>query len=215
VLEDRLNQRQKAVTVKTFNFGASAYSVKQMVATLQYRTPDIQPDLIVMAIITSDFNLGRTPTIDAQGYLFVQNSFHFIPPDPRVGRALRRVHLVYVLREMALRWFYRSPDVGRMISQGEIPQTYKYIGQFKKIAEGHGIPYVVVLLPRTQSTWGEMSDRLMQDAVTYLDLSILLQEFTEEQFMASRFDSHPSAAVHHRIGESLAEYVLHQAGFAP
>ena len=36
VLEDTLNQQQQAVTVKVFNYGASAYSVKEMVAALQY-----------------------------------------------------------------------------------------------------------------------------------------------------------------------------------
>jgi lysophospholipase L1-like esterase len=30
VLEDTLNQQQQAVTVKVFNYGASAYSVKDM-----------------------------------------------------------------------------------------------------------------------------------------------------------------------------------------
>lgn len=32
--------------------------------------------------------------------------------------------------------------------------------------------------------------------------------------MASEFDHHPSPAVHHRIGEALADYVRLQPGFA-
>ena len=67
VLEDTLNQRQQAVAVKVLNFGASAYSVKQMAATLQYRMVDTQPDLVMMAIIPSDFNLARTPTVRWHG----------------------------------------------------------------------------------------------------------------------------------------------------
>ncbi len=214
VLEDTLNQRHQAVTVKTFNFGASAYSVKEMVATLQYRTPDIQPDLVVMAIITSDFNLARTPTIDEEGYLVDQKLYRFSPPGSMIMRALRHIHLIYVLREIGVRWFFSSPDVGQMISRGENPETYEYVRQFREVAEERGLSCVVVLLPRMRTKdWGPVPDQLIRDRIAYIDLSSLKDEFTEEQFRASRFDRHPSAAVHHRIGEALADYVQHQPGF--
>ena len=214
VLENTLNQRHQAVTVKTFNFGASAYSVKEMVATLQYRTPDIQPDLVVMAIITSDFNLARTPTIDEEGYLVDQKLYRVSPPGSMIRRALRHIHLIYVLRDIGVRWFFPSPDVGQMISRGENPETYEYVRQFRKVAEERGLPCVVVLLPRMRTKdWGPVPDQLIRDRIAYIDLSSLKDEFTEEQFRASRFDPHPSAAVHHRIGEALADYVQHQPEF--
>lgn len=214
VLEDTLNRRQQAVAVKAFNFGASAYSVKQMVATLQYRTPDIQPDLVVMAIITSDFNLARTPTIDEEGYLVDQKLYRFSPPGSMIRRALRHIHLIYVLREIGVRWFFPSPNVDQMISQGEIPETYEYVRQFKKMAEERGLSYVIVLLPRARTKdWGPVADQLTRDRIAYIDLSSLKDEFTEEEYRASRFDPHPSAAVHHRIGEALADYVQHQPRF--
>jgi len=214
VLEDTLNRRQQAVAVKTLNFGASAYSVKQMVATLQYRTPDIQPDLVVMAIITSDFNLARTPTIDEEGYLVDQKLYRFSPSGSMIRRALRHIHLIYVLREIGVRWFFPSPDIGELVSRGEIPETYKYVRQFKKVAEERGLSYVIVLLPRMRTKdWGAMPDQLTRDRIAYIDLSSLKDEFTEEQYRASRFDPHPSAAVHHRIGEALADYVQHQPEF--
>lgn len=208
VLEDTLNRRQQTMTVKVFNYGASAYSVKEMAATLQYRMLDIQPDLVVMAIIPSDFNLDRTPTIDDSGYLVDQNLSHFIPSASMVRRALRQIHLLYVLRDIGLRWFFKPLDITEVLSRGDIPESYGYVRQFKEIAEQRGIPYVVVLLPIMQHTWGGMTDRLLRDTVTHLDMSFLLQEFTEEQFMASRFDPHPSAAVHRLIGKALAEYVM-------
>lgn len=214
VLEDTLNRRQQAVTVKTFNFGASAYSVKEMVATLQYRTPDIQPDLVVMAIIPSDFNLARTPMVDEEGYLIDQKLYRFSPPGSMVGYALRHIHLLYVLRGIGVRWFVFSPDVGQMIARGEHPDSYEYVRQFSRVAEERGLPYVVVLLPRLRTTdWGAMSDQLTRDRIAYIDLSSLKNEFTDEQYRASRFDPHPSAVVHHRIGEALADYVQHQPGF--
>jgi hypothetical protein len=210
VLEDMLNQRQQAVAVKVLNFGASAYSVKQMAATLQYRMVDIQPDLAVMAIIPSDFNLSRTPTIDESGYLIDQKLSYLSPPGSMVRQVLREVHLTYVLRDIVLRWFFKPQDIVQVLSRGEIPESYHYVRQFKEVAEQSGLPYVIMLLPRMQrSDWGPMPEQLTRDRITYIDLSILGNEFTQEQYMASRFDPHPSAAVHHRIGETLADYVRH------
>jgi len=56
--------------------------------------------------------------------------------------------------------------------------------------------------------FGKIATQLAEDAVSFLDLTGLLKEFSPEQYYASRFDSHPSAAVHRRIGEKLAEHIL-------
>jgi hypothetical protein len=47
-------------------FEASAYRVKQRAATLQHRMMEIQPDPVVLAIISNDLNLGRTPLLTGQ-----------------------------------------------------------------------------------------------------------------------------------------------------
>lgn len=214
VLEDTLNQQQQAVAVKVLNYGASAYSVKQMAAMLQYRMLEIQPDLVIMAIIPQDFNLSRTPIIDKAGY-FVDQRVSILQGSP-VREVLRRVHLMYVLREIALPWFSPSLSVAALPSGVEIPDSYRYIRRFKEMAEQHGLPYLVLLLPRMQEkAWGPLPAKLMQDGVTFLDLSTLGAEFTTEEFMASRFDPHVSPAVHRRIGESLADYVRSQPGSFP
>jgi hypothetical protein len=206
VLEDTLNQEAGRV-VRVLNYGASAYSVKQMAASLEYRMADVQPDLVVLAMIPEDLNVLRTPGIDAVGYLvdrrvsFLRNSI--------ARDVLRPIRLVYVLREVVLSWF-PSQDYGpsRSLELGEIPESYRYVKDFKAIAEKHRIPYVVVLLPKSkEKAWGPFQSRLKQDGVTYLDLSPLGREFAREEFVASKFDSHPSTAVHHRIGKALAEWV--------
>ena len=63
-----LNQRQQALTVKACNVGASAYSLNEMSPMLQHRTLAIQPVLVVTAIITRNFNLVQTSTVDESGY---------------------------------------------------------------------------------------------------------------------------------------------------
>jgi hypothetical protein len=210
VLEDTLNQQQQAVTVKVFNYGTSAYSVKEMVSTLQYRMLDIQPDLVVMAIIPQDFNLARAPTIDESGYLIDQRLSQFSPPGSMARQVLRGIHLTYVLRDIGLRWFFKSQDIVQVLSRDEIPESYHYVRHFKEAAEQHGISYVIALLPpMRRNPWGPLPGQLTRDRITHIDLSFMWNEFTEEQYMASRFDPHPSPAVHHRIGEALADYVRH------
>jgi hypothetical protein len=178
-----------------------------MAASLEYRMADVQPDLVVLAMIPEDLNVLRTPGIDAVGYLvdrrvsFLRNSI--------ARDVLRPIRLMYVLREGVLSWF-PSQDYGpsRSLEPGEIPESYRYVKDFKAIAEKYRIPHVVVLLPKTkEKAWGPFQSRLKQDGVNYLDLSRLGREFTREKFVASKFDSHPSAAVHHRIGKALAEWV--------
>jgi lysophospholipase L1-like esterase len=207
VLEDTLNQDTGRI-VRVLNYGASAYSVKQMAASLEYRMADAQPDLVMLAIIPEDLNVSRTPGIDAVGYLvdrrvsFLRNSI--------AREVLRPIRLTYVLREVTLNWMSPSQDYesSRSLELGEIPESYRYVKNFKAIAEKYRIPYVVVLLPRTkENVWGPFPSRLTQDGVTYLDLSPLGREFTTQEFVASQFDRHPSAAVHHRIGKALADWV--------
>ena len=213
VLEDILNQQQFAKTVKVFNFGASAYSVKQMAATLSHRMLNIQPDLVVMAIIPADLNLARTPIIDKARYLVDQKITVLL--DSPVREVLRRVHLMYVLREIGLRGLFQSQNVATRLSNGKIPESYRYIQEFQETADRLGLLYLIELLPRMEeNAWGSFPERLTQDGLTFLDLSALGMEFTKAQYMSSCFDRHPSPAVHHRIGESLADYIRNQ-GYLP
>lgn len=209
VVEKTLNHKQTAAKVRVFNYGASAYSVQQMAATLQYRMLDIQPDLVVMAIIPSDFDLTRTPTIDKSGYLIDTRLARLNPPDSALRRALRGVRLTYVLRDVAYSWFVPIPDVVSNLAHGVLPESYRYIQQFKATADKRDVPSIIVLLPTAGAgTFDRILTELHHDEIAFVDLSSLRKEFTLEQFRASRFDGHASAAVHQRIGQDLAEYIL-------
>jgi hypothetical protein len=209
VVEKTLNHRQTAVKVRVFNYGASAYSVEQMAATLQYRMFDIEPDLVVMAIIPQDFDLTRTPTVvDRSGYVVDTKLASLVPPDSDIRRALRGVRLAYLLKEIYYSWFTTNRDLIESLAHGELPESYRYVQQFKETAETHRVPYLIVLLPAGRDLFGRVSTQLHRDEIAFVDLSSLRSEFTREQFKASQFDGHPSAAVHHRIGEALAESIL-------
>jgi hypothetical protein len=209
ILEDLLNQQHKALTVRVFNYGATAYSVKQMAATLPYRMLEIEPDLVLMAIIPDDLNLGRAPGIVSAGYVVDEKLSGILSPDSMARHMLRRVHLAYALRDIGFSLFNARDDMGERIAAGQLPESYSYIRKFKEIAERHRLPYSIVLLPRMRSgAWGRIPSQLTGDGIAHVDLSSLADEFTTVQYYASRFDRHASPAVHRRIGQVLARHIL-------
>jgi hypothetical protein len=206
VLEKALNNKQGELRVRVFNYGVGAYSVKEMASTLRHRMLAIEPDLVMIAIIPEDFNLDRTPMINLEGYVVSRSLGKVLSPDSNVRRLLRHIHSAYFLR-----------DIGRQVlaSENAVPVTatrgysnsYPYLLQFTKVAREHQLASLTVLLPTMQSDFGNVPSHLYRDQIPFLDLSRLRNEFTDSTFKASRFDGHPSAAVHHRIGAVLAEYV--------
>ncbi|MBA3966706.1 MAG: SGNH/GDSL hydrolase family protein [Nitrospirales bacterium] len=86
ILEDALNRSQSVLKAQGFNYGVSAYRVKEMAATLEHRMLEIAPDLVVMTIIDHDFVLARTPTVDVSGYLENHTSMGGLFPILSSGR---------------------------------------------------------------------------------------------------------------------------------
>lgn len=207
VLENKLNQEQKTYRIKVFNFGASAYNVKVMAATLRRRMLEIEPNLVLMAIIPSDFNLSRTPSVDAWGYLSDKKLSGFLPRDSFVRLPLRKLHTLYLLRDTISPWTDNTRGAEQVLSAGEMPSSYFYVREFQETAENHQLDYAVVLLPSV-SDFGKVSIQMQRDGVSFIDLSPVRAEFNPDRFHASRFDPHPSALVHGRIGERLAGYIL-------
>ncbi|MFN2598098.1 MAG: hypothetical protein ABR563_13035, partial [Pyrinomonadaceae bacterium] len=203
-----LNRRQSAAHVRVFNFAASAYSVRVMAATLRRRMSEVEPNLVLMAIVPADFNLPRTPSVDAWGYLTDSRLSGFLSKDSRLRLPLRKVHTLYLLRDLIYPWVDRGEKAEDVIAAGGVPDSYSFVREFEETAGRRGLAYAVVLLPSLQGGFGDVPARLRRDGAAFVDLSTLRAQFTPEQFRASKFDTHPSALVHRKIGESLADYVL-------
>ena len=206
VLEDTLNQRQKGLRVKVFNFGASAYSVKEMAATLKLRTSAIEPDFVIMSIIPDDFNLPRTPWVDSSGHLLNGRLSTLTGPFEFARDTFRHVRLSYVAREILIRHVLTGGPAKAKDGQ-KIPASYPYLLDFQREANRQNLGRVIVLLPSGSRLWGILPAQLSRDQLPYLDLSPLKEQFTAAQYQASSFDGHPSAAVHRRIGVALADYL--------
>ena len=84
----------------------------------------------------------------------------------------------------------------------------EWVRRFSETAKRHKLPHAVVLPPTLGGDFASVPARLKADDIPSVDLSSLRDEFTPERFRATKFDSHPSAMVHRRLGELLAEYVL-------
>lgn len=210
ILGDILNQKQNAYNIQVFNYGVSAYSVKEMAASLQYRILEVQPNLVIMAIIPNDFDISRAASVDRWGYTSNKKLSGFMPKDSIIKRMLRKVRLVYLLRDLNYRWRNKSKYVRDVNSKEQVPESYSYLKKFKNIAKEHNLLYKILLLPSLGTKFGELSEQLDRDEISFLDLSSLQQEFTQKEFKASQFDAHPSAMVHRMIGEILAEHILHE-----
>ena len=208
LLEDELNRVQSEFKVKVFNFAASAYSVKVMEATLEQRMRAVDPDLVIMAIVPTDFNLGRTPTVDKFGYLTDSKLSSFIAKDSKLRLAVRKSHLIYLVRDVINPLIDQNNQAEAVLTAGNVPDAYEYLQQFAKFAEQNRLPYAIVLLPSLRTQFATVPARLRQDGLSFIDLSAIRIEFSEEDFRASRFDTHPSAGVHRRIAASLASDIL-------
>jgi hypothetical protein len=208
VLEDELDRALPTVRVRVFNFGVSAYSVREMAATLEHRVPDVEPDVAVLALIPSDLRLARTPGVDDVGYLVHRNEPWL--RTTMVRDVVRSVHLLYLVRALWVQARYRAagyrPD---RLFERHVAESYAYIRRFANLAVRQGIRPLVVLLPgRAPDVWGAMPARLAGDGVAHLDLSSLALDLPHAEFVAGRFDPHPSATVHRRIGLALAAHLL-------
>lgn len=208
VLEEKLNAEQTARRVKVFNFAASAYSVRVMEATLRRRMLEVQPDLVLMCIVPADFNLSRTPSVDAWGQLSDNKLSGFLSRDSALRPPLRKLHLLYLLRDLIAPRLETSQRAEGILQEGGVPGSYSYLKAFKESAEQRGAAYRIILLPSLQSTFGNVPALLAQDGIRFLDLSSLRARFNVDQFKASKFDTHPSALVHQSIGNALAAYIL-------
>jgi lysophospholipase L1-like esterase len=208
ILEQTLNRRQQAVKARVFNFGASAYSVQVMAATLRHRMLTVEPDLVMMAIIPSDFDLDRTPAVDSRGYLTDNKLSGFLSRDSVLRPWLRKVHLLYLGRDLIYPRLDKTKKAEEILAAGQLPASYSYLNHFRAMANEHGVPYRLVLLPSLKSRFHNFSSHLRADDLAFVDLEPLREKFTEKEFRASPFDTHPSAAAHRAIGEALAENIL-------
>ncbi len=195
---------------RVFNFGVSAYSVKQMAATAACRMPLIDPDIMIMTIIPEDLNLGRTGTIDRWGYTVHESGPGIASKDSRVKKILRNIHLTYLLRDIYYR--YREAEKKPVETQGnmaDIPKSYEYVKKFYSTAEAHHARAFVLLLPSLgQNFTAKFKNQLTEDHINFLDLSDLVDQFSPKEYMASPFDPHPSAAVHRAIAERTAAFLM-------
>ena len=201
VLEDELGRTSGRSRVRAFNFGVSAYSVREMAATLEHRMIAVEPDVVLLALIPNDFTVSRTPGIDHAGYLVHRDDQWLRAPGVR--HVLRSVHALYLLRALRVRW--EAHDRRRWLPRDEVPESYRYVLRFGEIAASRGIASLVVLLPvPLHRMWGALPSRLTADRVAHLDLSPVIHDLAPEDLAASPFDPHPSPEVHRRIGRALA-----------
>ena len=207
VMETVLNADFPGCRTEDFNFGVSSYSVKEMAATLRYRVPAIEPDLVIVGIIYGDFDLSRTPGIDQYGYNTHNEMSGFFSRLPYLKAALRNLHTSYAIRDCI-------SFIGSYLKKHEntdnVPSSYSYLVDIRNFAESENIPYLIVDLPSLGSDGSQfaaINEALKLDGVKYYDISPISTQYTADLFKASRFDFHPSRLVHRKIAQLLTKVV--------
>ena len=192
---------------QVFNFGTSAYSVREMTASLRERALHLKPDLAFMAIIADDLDLSRTPDLDRWGFHHNRRKSGWLDKNSRFKRLLRRAHSVYFIRDHLPR-----PRFGKTPPPPVEPpeESFEHIDSFMRIAKTNGIQARVVLLPSDHTKNGILMvrGRLQAKGIPVIDLIDIADHLTTEERMVNKYNAHPSAKVHRLIAESLAEFVL-------
>lgn len=208
VLEQMLNKASSGCKVTVFNFGVSSYSVKEMAATLRERAIKIDPDLVLVGVIYGDFDTGRTPGLDKDGYNTHSATSRLFSNYPVVKSILRNIHLTYAVRDVIGAVKVHSD---RKANAAELPPTYSYLRGIKEFADSRNIPCIMATLPSLGGDGSEFKPVIgsfKKDHIGFCDLSMLTGAFTPEQFKASRFDSyHPSKPVHEKMAAMLKDFI--------
>jgi len=214
IVEQTLNHLQHRCHVTVFNFGVSSYSIKEMTATLKYRVPEVNPDLVVMGLVIDDFDTNRTPQVDRWGYNTHGEASKLINKFPTLKLMLRRIHLSYLMRDILSRTLMRH-EIDYAPADGKLPpvvaNSYKYIGEFKELAQECGYSHLVLTLPAAEGNGSEfiqVTKNMTHDQINYHNVSFITPQFSYDEFHASKYDWHPSALVHKKIGIMLSEYIL-------
>ena len=217
-LDRHLAARRPDLKVRVFNFGVCGYSVKEMAATLRRRASDVQPDLVVLAIIFSDFELGRCGRVDRWGYLHNWKVTSYDQPDALRYLILRKFHLTYWVRDLAYRLGVAGREQGARAAAAEgelpvggtIPRPYSFITAMAETARLNGWSFLMVTLPSIQSDGSEfdvLRAQFARDGLDQKDFSRLTTQYGIKEYRVSRYDGHPGGLVHHRIGTELAGHI--------
>jgi hypothetical protein len=214
IVEQTLNHLQHHCHVTVFNFGVSSCSIKEMTATLKFRVPEVNPDLVVMGIVIDDFDTNRTPQVDKWGYNTHGEASQLINKFPTLKLLLRKVHLSYLIRDVLSRTFM-GQEINLEPADGTlspiVSNSYKYIKDFKELSQEFGYNYLVLTLPSAEGTGSEFMEvtkKMTHDQINYFNISFLTPQFTYKEFHASKYDWHPSALVQKKIGIMLSEYIF-------
>ena len=206
-LESILNSKSGGKNkFRVFNFGVSAYSLAEMTATLKCRMFTVQPDIVICGFIFDDFNPNRMVGLDQYGYTIDRSLGQTSDRFQLIKRLLRGLHLSHLIKDALIRLSREGSPLDS--AKAYVDEMYRHLREFRKIALQHGNEYCFVLLPSFGSSdLAAIVPKLEADNLQFVDLSDLWKQFSLEEFRVSKFDNHPSAAVHKEIAAKLAAYI--------
>jgi hypothetical protein len=206
-LENMLNGRSDETSYELINFGVDQYSVGEIIASIEYKALNYDPDLIVVALT------HYTPSI------LWEDS-----PQPYEGKPTRYPFLdMHTLRvidnALGAGWFTdenssRPTTSGVGKTRGQMIKAYD---RLEKISATSGIPIIIVKLAYARG-WGKKSDAASSEPgdwkrnLPYFDLTERVREnnYKPPELRISVWDSHPNPLGHKLLAKAALDVLLEQ-----
>jgi hypothetical protein len=235
LLEERLNGEVSGVSYEFINFSCGAYNPSQVVATLEHKALDYDPDLILFATTRLGAPLLLEPATLAipefvpspRTYPFFR-SFLMTIVDQRTGRGPRpgsewdkRTGVVEELLMAVSDWNSGHKEPLRAAEPGPPPSSGHPAGKrgeggtivLQRLAEIRattGIPIVVVRLGlhdvRSAVDW-RIEERSRALGIHYLDTRPAFEGRRASDFWIYELDPHPNEAAHEIFADRIADFL--------
>jgi lysophospholipase L1-like esterase len=206
-LETMLNGRANETSYELINFGVDQYSVGEIIASVEYKALNYDPDLIVVALT------HFTPSILWQD-----------PPPPYEGKATRYpffdLHTLRVIDNALGAGWFRDENSRRPTTAGTDKfegQMFKAYDRLAQISATSGVPIIIVKLAYVRG-WGKNKNTASSGQASwernlpYFDLTdkVRANNYTAPELRISVWDSHPNPLGHKLLAKAALEVLQEQ-----
>jgi len=203
VLEERFNAVSKKSRFEFINFGVSGYSLPQYIATIRYKVPQFEPDLILIGFCAA--NDSEPPNFDA-----FKTTYQVLPE----GNGFFRSHLFARIGDIYKRYYniLRDRHPGY---DADLPYVDEQFKQLANLSAELKIPVLIAYIDNR----GASSDLepVQKTAAKYgFDFINATDGFAKErstEHIIYLTDNHPNAAANKIMAESLFRQLATREAF--
>jgi hypothetical protein len=210
VLEDRLNRESSGIQYEFINFGVGGYVPRQILATLEYKALNYNPDLVLLCVGTVEFNRWDMPEERyTQPYSIKRSTHPFF--ESFFIKLLKRSNLVNYFKHK-----FRKVNSNRNGSSADTLKTERVerlkslFPEFQMISKMRHLPICIILLrnsdmaPRKLKVFKNLVDKF---GFPFLDTRPPFKSLKTSDYLIYKIDGHPNATAHKMFATVIYEYL--------